>query len=317
MSFRIIGTGSYKPEFTVTNDDLAKRIDTSDEWIRQRVGISERRISTDENTAEMGYKAALAALEMSGTKPEELNLIIAASLTGETLCPTTAGHIQKLLGADCPAFDINSACSGFVFALDTAAGFFARGKAKKALLVGSERMSKIIDWNDRSTCVIFGDGAGAAVLEAGDGYLESKLTTHGDSDVIRIPSGTESSVYYTKQPQPSHVFMDGQETFKFAVNTIADGIKEIIGKAGLSFDDIKYIVPHQANVRIIQLAAKRLKMPVEKFFVNIQHYGNTSAASIPIALDELNRSGGIDRGDYIVLTAFGGGLSSGTCIIKW
>lgn len=317
MSFRIIGTGSYKPDFTVTNDDLAKRIDTSDEWIRQRVGISERRISTAENTAEMGYKAALAALEMSGTKPEELDLIIAASLTGETLCPTTAGHIQKLLGADCPAFDINSACSGFVFALDTAAGFFARGKVKKALLVGSERMSKIIDWNDRGTCVIFGDGAGAAVLEAGDGYLESKLITHGDDEVIRIPSGTESSVYYTKQPQPAHVFMDGQETFKFAVNTITDGIKEITEKAGLSIDDIKYIVPHQANIRIIQLAAKRLKMPIEKFFVNIQHYGNTSAASIPIALDELNRSGGIEKGDYVVLTAFGGGLSSGTCIIKW
>lgn len=317
MSFMITGTGSYTPEFTVTNDDLAKMLDTSDEWITQRVGIKERHISTEEDTARMGIKAALAALEMSSTKPEELDLIIAASLTGEYLCPTTAGYIQKLLGADCPAFDVNSACSGFIFALDTAAGFFARGKVKKALVVGSERMSKILDWSDRNTCVIFGDGAGAAVLEAGNGYIESKLTTCGDNEVIEIPSGTESSVFYKNDSAPCHVYMDGQETFKFAVNTITESIKEITEKAGLSIEDIKYIVPHQANIRIIQLAAKRLKIPQEKFFVNIEHYGNTSAASIAIALDELNRSGKLKRGDYIVLTAFGGGLSSGTCIIKW
>lgn len=317
MSFKIIGTGSYKPKLRVTNNDLAKTLDTSDEWITQRVGIKERHISTNENTAQMGYKAALDALLQSGTRPEELDLIIAASLTGDTICPTTAGHIQRMLGAQCPAFDINSACSGFIFALETAAGYFARGNVKKALVVGSERMSKILDWNDRSTCVIFGDGAGAAVLEAGDGYKESKLMTRGDDNVIEIPAGNDSSVYYEKELPPSHVFMDGQETFKFAVNTITEDIKEMTEKAGLTLDDIKFIVPHQANIRIIQLAAKRLKIPQEKFFVNIQHYGNTSAASIAIALDELNRSGELKRGDNIILTAFGGGLSSGTCIIKW
>lgn len=317
MSFRIIGTGSYVPEKVVTNFDLAEVIDTSDEWIKQRVGISERHISTDESAAEMGYKAALNALEMSNVKPEELDLIIVASISNDTICPTAAGNIQKLLGAKCPAFDVNSACSGFLFAIDTAAGFFARGKAKKALVVGSERMSRIIDWKDRGTCVIFGDGAGAAVLEEGDGYLESKIATYGGDDVIKIPSGTDASPYYDKEIGAAHVFMDGQETFKFAVNTITSEIQEITEKAGLSVEDIKYVVPHQANIRIIQFASKRLGLPMEKFFVNIEKYGNTSAASIPMALDELNRTGELKRGDIIAMTAFGGGLSSATCIIKW
>lgn len=317
MSFRIIGTGSCVPEKVVTNFDLAEVIDTSDEWIKQRVGISERHISTDESAAEMGYKAALNALEMSNIKPEELDLIIVASISNDTICPTAAGNIQKLLGAKCPAFDVNSACSGFLFAIDTAAGFFARGKAKKALVVGSERMSRIIDWKDRGTCVIFGDGAGAAVLEEGDGYLESKIATYGGDDVIKIPSGTDASPYYNKEIGAAHVFMDGQETFKFAVNTITSEIQEITEKAGLSVEDIKYVVPHQANIRIIQFASKRLGLPMEKFFVNIEKYGNTSAASIPMALDELNRTGDLKRDDIIAMTAFGGGLSSATCIIKW
>ena len=317
MSFRIIGTGSYVPEKVVTNFDLAEVIDTSDEWIKQRVGISERHISTDESAAEMGYKAALNALEMSNVKPEELDLIIVASISNDTICPTAAGTIQKLLGAKCPAFDVNSACSGFLFAIDTAAGFFARGKVKKALVIGSERMSRIIDWKDRGTCVIFGDGAGAAVLEEGDGYLESKIATYGGDDVIKIPSGTDASPYYDKEVGAAHVFMDGQETFKFAVNTITSEIQEITEKAGLSVEDIKYVVPHQANIRIIQFASKRLGLPMEKFFVNIEKYGNTSAASIPMALDELNRTGDLKRGDIIAMTAFGGGLSSATCIIKW
>ena len=317
MSFRIIGTGSYVPEKVVTNFDLAEVIDTSDEWIKQRVGISERHISTDESAAEMGYKAALNALEMSNVKPEELDLIIVASISNDTICPTAAGTIQKLLGAKCPAFDVNSACSGFLFAIDTAAGFFARGKVKKALVIGSERMSRIIDWKDRGTCVIFGDGAGAAVLEEGDGYLESKIATYGGDDVIKIPSGTDASPYYDKEIGAAHVFMDGQETFKFAVNTITSEIQEITEKAGLSVEDIKYVVPHQANIRIIQFASKRLGLPMEKFFVNIEKYGNTSAASIPMALDELNRTGDLKRGDIIAMTAFGGGLSSATCIIKW
>lgn len=316
MSFKIIGTGSYLPPLSVTNDDLSKTIDTSDEWITQRIGIKQRRISQNENTAQMGYNAAVEALKMSDTKPEELDLIIAASMTGDTLSPTTAGGIQKLLGATCPCFDMNSACSGFVYALDIAAGFFVRGTAKKILVVGSERISKIVDWQDRNTCVIFGDGAGAAVLEKGNGYLASKLFTSGGDSVIKIPTGTNLSPYYQKETEAPSIFMDGQETFKFAVSTIVEDIKYLTEKTDISLDDIKYIVPHQANVRIIQYASKRLKIPMDKFFVNIENYGNTSAASIPIALDELKRKNVLKEGDAIILTAFGGGLSSASCIIK-
>lgn len=317
MSFKIIGTGSYLPPLTVTNDDLAKTIDTSDEWITQRIGIKSRRISEDESTAEMGYKAAKEALTESGTAPEELDLIIAASITGDTICPTTAGGIQKLLGATCPAFDINSACSGFVFALDTAAGFFARGTVKKVLVVGSERISKIVDWKDRNTCVIFGDGAGAAVLTEGDGYLDSKISTFGGDDVIKIPSGLNLSPYYKKETELGKIYMAGQETFKFAVSRISEDIKYLCDRAGITAEDIDRIVPHQANERIIDYAAKRLHLPKEKFFVNIESYGNTSAASIAIALAELDHKGGLKKGDKIILTAFGGGLSSASCLIEW
>lgn len=317
MNFKITGTGSYLPENIVSNDDLSALVDTSDEWITQRVGIKERRISVRETAADMGYMAAVRALEMSGTNAQDLDLIIAASISGDNLCPTVAGEIQARLGAHCIAFDVNSACSGFLFALDTAAGFFERGRVKKALVVGAERMSKLINWNDRGTCVIFGDGAGAAVLEKGEGYLASKLTTSGGDKVIKVPTGNDNSPFYKGERNPGYVFMDGQETFKFAVNAITDGICGVVHDAGKELDDVSFIVPHQANIRIIQYASKRLHIPADKFFINIQKYGNTSAASVPIALDELNRSGNVKEGDLIVLTAFGGGLSSASCIIKW
>lgn len=317
MSFKIIGTGSYAASKAVTNDDLAKTLDTSDEWITQRVGIKERRVSETESAAEMGYRAALRALEMSGKSVDDIDLIVAASITCDTICPTVAGTIQRLLGAHCPAFDVNSACSGFLFALDTAAGFFARGKAKCALVIGAERMSKLVDWTDRSTCVIFGDGAGAAVLSEGDSYLASHLSTEGGDEVIKITSGTNNSPFYQKETESAKIFMDGQETFKFAVNKITGDIKDLTREAGISVDDLKYIVPHQANIRIIQYASKRLGVPIDKFFVNIEKYGNTSAASIPMALDELNRTVGLKSGDLIAMSAFGGGLSSAACIIKW
>lgn len=317
MNFKITGTGSYVPKLTVTNDDLSKFLDTSDEWITQRVGIKQRRISVNETTADMAYKAALRAMEMSNTSPSELDIIIAASISCETVCPTLAGTIQKMLGASCPSFDVNSACSGFIFSLDIASGFFKRGKVKKALIVGSERMSRLLDWKDRGTCIIFGDGAGAAVLEEGNSYIESKLSTTGDDDVIKIPIGTDNSIFYKGDKEPNRLYMNGQETFKFAVNTIANDVTEILGKANISIDEIKHIIPHQANIRIIQYASKRLGIPMEKFFVNIEKYGNTSAASIGIALDELNRANSLKEGDLIVLTAFGGGLSGASCILKW
>ena len=317
MSFRIIGTGSAVPSKIVTNDDLSGMMETNDEWIRTRVGVAERRIATTESTADLAYEAAAKALEMSGVSADAIDLIIVATITSDRICPTTAGMVQARLGASCPAFDISSACSGFLFALETAAGFFARGTAKHALVIGAERISKIIDWKDRSTAVIFGDGAGAAVLEAGGSYLCSEICTMGGDDVIRIPAFGGTSPFTEIEKEEPVIFMEGQETFKFAVGAFVNHITGMAEKAGIAIGDIDHIIPHQANERIIRMAARRLKLPDDKFVMNIDRFGNTAAASVPIALDERNRSGKIKPGDLVAMAAFGGGLSSAGCIMRW
>ena len=317
MSFKIIGTGSYVPEKVVTNDDLAQMVETSDEWITQRVGVKTRHVSTGEGSADFAYYAAKNALEMSKTAAEELDLIIVATFTGDTLVPSVAGLLQRKLGAKCPAFDINSACSGFIFALDIASGYFARKAVQKVLVVGTEKLSKIVDWSDRNTCVIFGDGAGAAVLATGEHFLSSKIYTYGEDEVLYLPSFAGASPFDKTEHDAPYLFMDGQKTFKFAVNAITSNYTAAAAEAGVAIEDIDYFIPHQANIRIIQFASKRLNVPMEKFFVDIEKYGNTSAASVPMALDELNRSGKLKENDLIALAAFGGGLSSGACVIKW
>lgn len=318
MSFKIIGTGSYVPDNIVTNDMLSQMVDTSDEWITRRVGVKERRISTGETTADMAIEAAKRAVENSGIDAAELDLIIAASVSSESACPTVAGYVQQAIGASCVAFDINSACSGFLFALETADAYISKGNARKVLVIGAERISRIIDWTDRSTCVIFGDGAGAAILESEEGhYLSSKLSTQAGDDVIDIPSHIGSSPFFKAEGKSPFIMMQGQETFKFAVNSLTSDSLEVLEKAGLGVDDVKYFVPHQANIRIISFAAKKLGVDIEKFCVNLDRYGNTSSASIPMMLDELNREGKLERGDIIVLSAFGGGLSSAACVLKW
>lgn len=317
MAIKVLGTGFYVPEKVVTNDDLAKMIDTSDEWIVQRVGVRQRHISTGETAADFAVKAAQEALLESGLGADELDLIIAATITSENVCPTVAGTVQARIGASCPAFDISSACSGFLFALDTAVSFITRGSAKNVLIIGAERLSKIVDWSDRSTCVIFGDGAGAMVATKGDGYLSSLLYTSGGDSVLKIPAYKGTSPFFEGEGEKPYIFMDGQETFKFAVGKIVDDIKTVTQQAGLELEDIDHVVTHQANIRIIDYAARRLKIPKEKFFVNIESYGNTSAASVPMALAELAKSGKLKRGDNVVLSAFGGGLSSAACVIKW
>ncbi len=318
MSFRIAGTGMYVPENIVTNDDLSKIVETNDEWIKTRVGIERRHISVNETTADMAVKAAQAALENSGVKAEELDLILVSTVSGDYVSPSVSCLVQKALGVHCLAYDISAACSAFLFLLETAAGYFARGKVKKALVIGAERMSRIIDWDDRSTCVIFGDGAGAAVLEEGDNYLSSLFNVQGGDEVIRIPTPAGKSPFYKGESlgEP-YVYMNGQETFKFAVSSISRDIKQVLEDANLSLEDIKYVVPHQANLRIIDAASRRSGIPLEKFYVNIQEYGNTSSASVPMALDELNRAGKLERGDLILFTAFGGGLASAASIIRW
>lgn len=317
MSFKVLGTGMYVPERVLTNDELETMVETSDEWIKKRVGISERRICTNETTSDMGIEAAKAALLNSGVKAEELDIIICATISGEDVCPTVAAKVQAAIGAKCPAFDVSSACSGFLFALETAYGYFAGGKVKKALVLASERLSKLVDYKDRNTCVIFGDGAGAVVLGEGENYIDSVLRTEGGDDVIKIPSYAGTSPFYTGENNEPYIYMNGQETFKFAVDSMCRDVIMIMEKNGLTGDDIAYVVPHQANARIIQFAVKRLKMDQDKFFMNLSKYGNTGGASIAISLDEMNKSGMLKKGDKIILTAFGGGLSSGVCLLEW
>ncbi len=317
MSIKILGTGSYVPENVVTNEDLTRLVDTSDEWIMQRVGVSERHISVDETAEDFAVQAAKRALADANITADEIELIVAASISAENICPTVAGIVQKEIGASCPAFDINSACSGFLFALDVAVSYIMRGGLRNVLVVGSERMSKLIDWTDRGTCVIFGDGAGAFVIAPGSGYLASKIHTAGGNEVIEIPGHIGTSPFYKREQKHPYVFMDGQETFKFAVNKIVEDIKDVTAKAGLSLEQIDYVVTHQANIRIIEYASKRLKISKDKFVINIQNYGNTSSASVAIAFDELNKSGKLKKGDKIVMSAFGGGLSGAACVIEW
>ncbi len=318
MNFRIAGTGMYVPDRIVTNDELAQLVETSDEWITRRVGIKERRISTTEQTSDIALKAAQNALDSAGITAGELDLIIAATVSGESVTPSLSCLLQKKLGATCPAFDINAACTAFLFLLETAAGYFARNKVKKVLVVGAERLSGILDWTDRGTCIIFGDGSGAAVLEQGDGYLDSTITVSGNDEVLKIPTHIGQSPFFEgTQGDSPFVHMNGQETFKFAVHAICSDIRLLMERNNLTADDISYIVPHQANKRILDFAAKELKIPEEKIVINIEKYGNTSSASVPIALDELNKSGKLKKGDLIILSAFGGGLSNAACLIRW
>ncbi len=318
MSFRILGTGSFAPEKIVTNDDLSTMVETSDEWITKRVGVKERHVCTTETNTDMGVAAAQAALENAGVRPEELDLIIGATISADTISPGLAGMVQNRIGATCPCFDMNVACPGFLFALDVADGFFARKRAKKVLVVSSERMSGMIDWTDRGTCVIFGDGAGAAVLGEGDNYLSSTLSTIGGENVISIPTKWDNSPFYEKELGKNVVHMQGQETYKFAVTSMVRDVRLVMEQAGITGDQVKAVIPHQANYRIINEARRRLpEIAPEKFLMNIDRFGNTSSASEPILLDEANRQGLLQRGDYVVLTAFGGGLSTAACVIRW
>lgn len=318
MSFQVMGTGSFSPQRVVTNDDISQMVETSDEWITKRVGVKQRHVCTTETTADLGVEASLRALENAGIESSELDLIIAATISADTISPGLGGMVQARIGATCPAFDMNVACPGFLFALDVAAGFFARKAVKKVLVVSAERMSGLLDWTDRNTCCIFGDGAGAAVLAEGDNYLASELHTKGGDDIISIPTAWNNSPFYENEPKKNCVFMQGQETYKFAVTSMVSDIKSVMEKAGITGDMVKAVIPHQANFRIINEARRRLpEIEPDRFFVNIDRYGNTSSASEPILLDELHREGKIQRGDYVILSAFGGGLSSSSCVIRW
>ncbi len=320
MRTRIIGTGSCMPEMVVTNDDLSKIMDTSDEWISSRTGIRERRLAREETTASMSVTAAKRALENAGVTAQEIDLIIVGTITGDYVTPSTACEVQAALGADkAVAFDINAACSGFMFALHIADAYIKTGVYKTALILGAETLSKIMDWNDRSTCVLFGDGAGAAVVRSDEtGLLAYDQGSDGARGTVLTCRSRENNNPFVKNPtEPSYTHMDGQEVYKFAVTTVPASIQKVVGEAGLTIEDIDCFALHQANIRIIQSVAKRLKAPEEKFPTSLDHCGNVSAASVPILLDEINRKGILKPGMKIVLSGFGGGLTWGSAVLEW
>lgn len=317
MTFKIIGTGSAHPARAVTNEELSKIVDTSDEWIYTRTGIKSRYVCTDETIVDVAEAAARAALKNAGTAPGELDGMICTTIRGDYFTPSLSCVLQERLGASCPAFDMNAACTGFIYALDVAAGFFARGRVQKLLIISCENMSKMLDWKDRSTCVLFGDGAGAVVLEEGNNLLSIRVSAQGNRDIMFIPSVSGNSPFNRSPCPASFLTMHGHEVYKFAVNEMATQLNAAIQEAGLSHQDITWVLPHQANLRIIEAAKKRLKIPHNRYCSNIEKYGNISSAAIPILMDELNRKNTFSSGDLLALVAFGGGLTSGACILRW
>ncbi|CAB5502718.1 3-oxoacyl-[acyl-carrier-protein] synthase, KASIII (EC 2.3.1.180) [uncultured Gammaproteobacteria bacterium] len=309
---RIIGTGSYLPPKIVTNDDLSKTIDTSDEWITSRTGIKERRIVTNESTCDLAVIAANNALEMSGINAAELDLIILATTTPDKIFPATATMLQKAIGANCPAFDLQSVCAGFVFALTTAEQYIKTGAANKVLVVGSETLSRIVDWKDRSTAILFGDGAGAVVLEGSEetGILHSKLFSDGNYlSSLQVSNNTINETGFIE--------MAGNEVFKIAVNRLSSLAEDTLKACDMDSDELDWMVPHQANIRIISAVAKRIKMPMDKVVVTLDKHGNTSAASIPLALDTAVRDGRIQKGQSLLFEGIGGGFSWGSVLVKF
>lgn len=320
MAVKILGTGSYLPEKLVTNDDLAKVMETSDEWISSRTGIRSRHISVQDTTTSMAVKAAKIALENAGVMPEELDHIFVATLSGDHATPSTSCELQKEIGAvHAVCMDLNAACSGFVYGLNTAIAYAKAGMGKKMLVMGVETLSKILDWNDRSTSVLFGDGAGCVIVEADDSrkiYIDAG-SDGGKGDVLTCDERHLNNFLVQDQEPMKQVMMDGQEVFKFAVRTVPKSIDQVLKSAGVKKDEIKYYVLHQANRRIIESAAKRLKEPMEKFPINVDRCANTSSATIPILLDEMNKKGMLSSGDNIVLSGFGGGLTWGSIFLQW
>ncbi|HEU5080465.1 MAG TPA: beta-ketoacyl-ACP synthase III [Opitutaceae bacterium] len=323
----ILGTGSYAPEKILTNDDLAKMVDTSDEWITSRTGIKERRIAAaTEATSDLATKAAQAALTDAGLTAADIGLLIVATFTPDMPMPATATIVQQKLGvpSHAPCFDINAACSGFLYALDTAWAMMSSGRYRYTLVVGAEKMSPFVDWQDRATCVLFGDAAGAAVLgpSRGNGarIIGTKLYSEGGmQDLLCVPGGGSAApVSLDSFAAKQHfIKMKGREVFKVAVREMEDAIEEILEQHALTVDQIACVIPHQANLRIIDALSKSLKVPLERFFINVDRYGNTSAASVPLALDEARRAGRIRAGDISLLVAFGAGLTYGASLVRW
>lgn len=321
----ITGIGSFLPKKVLTNDDLTKMLDTTDEWITKRTGIKERRIVENGATAsDLAIEASLRALDDANVLPSEVDLIVAATITPDCLVPSTACFLQDKIGAsNAGAFDILAACAGFVYALSIAKSFVASGAMKTVLVVGTECLSKITDYTDRSTCILFGDGAGAVIVQRGNGRREI-ITTHLGSDgsqaeLLMLPAGGSKlpTSHETIESRSHYIRLKGKELFKVAINNMVDVITKTVAENNMKLEDIDLIIPHQSNIRIIEAAMDRLKLPRKKAYINIDRIGNTSSASIPIAIDEIDKGGMLNPGDSVLLVAFGGGLTWSSSIIKW
>ena len=309
---RIVGTGSYLPPRIITNSELEKSLDTTDEWITSRTGIKERRIVEDQNTCDLALEASINALEMAELKASEIDLIILATTTPDKTFPATATMLQDRIGALCPAFDLQAVCAGFVFALTTAQQYIENGVFKNILVVGSETMSKIVDWNDRSTAILFGDGAGAVVL--------SKDNTAGIKHAKICSDGSFLSSLHVNNNginKTGTIEMAGNEVYRIAVNRLSDLAEETLKDCNMTSDDLAWMVPHQANIRIISAVAKRINLPMNKVILTIEKHGNTSAASIPLALDVAVRDGRINKGDNLLFEGIGGGFSWGSLLVEY
>ena len=324
LKSKITGTGSFLPVRSMDNTYLSTIVDTSDEWITERTGIRSRHIASDETTVSMGIAAAEKALAMAGLDANELGLILVATFTPDYIMPNTACMIQAALGAsNAVCFDINAACSGFLYGLQTADAYIRSGMCKHALIIGTETISRTVDWNDRSTCILFGDGAGAAVLSPSSddsGFLDFVSGSDGSKGAVLELKNRPIVNPYQKQDANntlSYLFMNGQEVFKFAVRKIPEMVLSLSERNHITPEDVSHYILHQANIRIIQAAAKRLNLPEERFPTNLSSCGNTSAASIPILLDEYNRAGKLAKGDLVFLSGFGGGLTWGSTLLKW
>ncbi len=320
---RVLGTGSYVPEKVLTNHELEKIVETSDDWISSRTGIRERRVAVEESTSDMAARAAKAALKSAGVSAKDIDLIVVGTVTPEMAFPSTACAVQAQLGvrSGAAAFDVSAACSGFLYALDVADKYLKAGGAKKALVIGVDRFSSLLDWKDRSTCVLFGDGAGAVVLSAekgARGVLSCHIHADGKHwDMLYAKSGLQPSPFDKREAEPAAIKMNGNETFKIAVRTMGQAIKEVLEDTGIDPKDIALLVPHQANMRIINATRERLGLPEDRVFTNLDRYGNTSAGSIPLALDEAARQGRVKDGDIVLFVAFGGGLTWASAAVKW
>ena len=314
---KIIGTGRAHPAKVVTNAILETFLDTSDEWIRTRTGITERRLISSERLEDLATEAAMKAIEDAGLTPADIDYIICSNVVNEYITPSLSCIVQGAIGARCATVDVNAACSGFIYALDMADDRLKSGKAKNILVMAAEEPTRMVDWKDRSLCVLFGDGAGAVVVTEGEGLIGSRLTTVCKTDCLHYVRRLEPTPYITKDEPSGPMYMNGKEVFKTAVLSSSRDIKALLDNAGLQPSDIKYYILHQANLRIIDAIANWLKLDMSHFPTNVERCGNTSSASVPMLLDELAREGKLQRGDKLLLSAFGAGFTTGACIIEW